>query len=206
MPLTDVQLEKANTDLEAAAHDGRLETLPGLGAKRLAGIRDSLAHRLGRVRAPARPPSATAEPSVAELLDVDREYRRAVASDTLKKIAPRRFNPRREAWLPVLHTSRGQRHYTAFFSNTAHAHEAGKTRDWVVLFCDGQNGEQQSTVITAGFGQMKGRRIVRGRESECKEHYGTLSQHPQLSLDSDRHQRLSSDFERCGCVSLFSPG
>jgi DNA polymerase (family X) len=35
-------------ELETAAHDGRLENLAGLGAKRLAGIRDSLAHRLGR--------------------------------------------------------------------------------------------------------------------------------------------------------------
>lgn len=34
-------------DLEAAAHDGRLATLAGFGPKRLAGIRDSLAHRLG---------------------------------------------------------------------------------------------------------------------------------------------------------------
>ncbi|MGH9258022.1 MAG: helix-hairpin-helix domain-containing protein [Vicinamibacterales bacterium] len=39
-------------DLEAAAHDGRLETVAGFGQKRLAGIRDSLAHRLGRVRPP----------------------------------------------------------------------------------------------------------------------------------------------------------
>ncbi|HXW07941.1 MAG TPA: helix-hairpin-helix domain-containing protein [Vicinamibacterales bacterium] len=39
--------------LETAAHDGRLEHVAGFGAKRLAGIRDSLAHRLGRVRAPA---------------------------------------------------------------------------------------------------------------------------------------------------------
>jgi len=39
-------------ELENAAHDGRLETIAGLGAKRLAGIRDSLAHRLGRIRKP----------------------------------------------------------------------------------------------------------------------------------------------------------
>ena len=40
-------------DLEAAAHDGRLERLLGFGPKRLAGVRDSLAHRLQRVRPPA---------------------------------------------------------------------------------------------------------------------------------------------------------
>lgn len=42
-------------DLESAAHDGRLESVAGLGAKRLAGIRDSLAHRLGRIRKQSGP-------------------------------------------------------------------------------------------------------------------------------------------------------
>ena len=37
-------------ELEAAAHDGRLEQFPGIGAKRIAGIRDTLAQRLGRIR------------------------------------------------------------------------------------------------------------------------------------------------------------
>ena len=48
-------------DLQAAAHDGRLEQVAGLGQKRLAGIRDSLAHRLSRVRPPAAR-GATAHP------------------------------------------------------------------------------------------------------------------------------------------------
>lgn len=161
-------------DLESAAHDGRLETVAGLGAKRLAGIRDSLAHRLGRVRQqrpPIRPSVASGEPTVEELLDVDTEYRRESAAGRLKTIAPRRLNPTGEAWLPVLHTTRGERHYTALFSNTARAHELHKTRDWVVLYYDGRDGEQQCTVITAEFGRLKGLRIVRGRESECADHY-----------------------------------
>lgn len=161
-------------ELETAAHDGRLENLAGLGAKRLAGIRDSLGHRLGRIRKPppALPsPAATAEPSIAELLAVDAEYRREAAADRLKKIAPRRFNPAGEAWLPVLHTTRGGRHYAALFSNTAHAHEQHKTRDWVRLYYDGHDGERQCTVITAEFGRLKGLRIVRGREDECEAWY-----------------------------------
>jgi hypothetical protein len=56
---------------------------------------------------------------LTELLDVDREYREKAAAGTLRLIAPRRFNPTGEAWLPVLHTRRGQRRYTALFSNTA---------------------------------------------------------------------------------------
>lgn len=157
-------------DLETAAHDGRLSRF--VGAKRLAGIRDSLAHRLNRLRDSSEAAQG-ADPSVTELLDVDREYRRGVAAGTIRKIAPRRFNPSRRAWLPVLHTIRGPRHYTALFSNTARAHRLGKTNDWVVIAFDGASGERQSTVITAQFGSLKGRRIVRGRESECEALYAT---------------------------------
>lgn len=155
-------------DLEAAAHDGRLATIAGFGPKRLAGIRDSLAHRLGRIRPqPAhRPPQVP----VSELLDVDREYREAAAAGTLQRIAPRRFNPTGEAWLPVLHTRRGSRRYTALYSNTAHAHQTGKTRDWVVLYVDGAAGERQYTVLTASRGPLRGSRIVAGREHECHPH------------------------------------
>jgi DNA polymerase (family X) len=159
-------------ELEMASHDGRLQSLLGFGAKRLAGIRDSLAHRLGRIRPRPAEYLATEEIPVTELLGVDREYREKTAADALKKIAPRRFNPQGETWLPVLHTRRGARHYTALFSNTARAHELGKTQDWVVLYFDGAQGERQCTVITSEFGPLKGRRIVRGRERECAAFYG----------------------------------
>lgn len=151
-------------DLEAAAHDGRLATLAGFGPKRLAGIRDSLAHRLGRVRLPIVPGDT---PSVLELLDVDREYREKAAAGELQRIAPRRFNPSAEAWLPVLHTRRGSRRYTALFSNTARAHRTGNARNWVVLYGDNGSGEHRHTVITAGYGPLRGRRVVAGREDEC---------------------------------------
>ena len=167
----DLEIETLE-ELETAAHDGRLEKLDGFGAKRLAAIRDSLAQRLGRVRQPTvGGPDVEEPPSVAELLDVDDEYRREAAAGALKKIAPRRFNPAGEAWLPVLHTMRGQRHYTALFSNTPHAHRMQKTSDWVVLFHDGTQAEQRCTIITSEFGRLKGLRIVRGREDECEEHY-----------------------------------
>jgi len=155
-------------DLEAAAHDGRLDTIAGFGEKRLAGIRDSLAHRLGRVRLPESPGEV---PSVSELLDVDREYRERASGGQLRLIAPRRLNPTGRAWLPVLHTERGRRHYTALFSNTARAHRSGKTNDWVVLYHDNGNGERVHTVITAAHGQLRGQRVVAGREPECLAFY-----------------------------------
>ena len=110
-------------------------------------------------------------PSIAEILDVDAQYRREAREGILKRIAPRRFNPEGKAWLPVLHTQRGERHYTVLFSNTARAHEAHRTDDWVVLYCDGSGGERQYTVITAAYGPLTGERIVRGRENECLEYY-----------------------------------
>lgn len=111
------------------------------------------------------------EVSAGELLDVDREYREGAASGALSRIAPRRFNAAGDAWLPILHTQRGDRHYTALFSNTARAHELGKTADWVVVYWDGGSGERQATVITAQQGPLRGHRIVRGREAECARYY-----------------------------------
>ena len=153
-------------DLEAAAYDGRLEHASGMGAKRLAGIRDSLTARLDRVRPTQVATSET--PSVTELLDVDREYREAVAAGRLRMIAPRRFNPTHSAWLPILRTQRGERRYTALFSNTARAHQSGRTNDWVVIYEEGAGSSAQScTIITSRRGPLAGHRIARGREDEC---------------------------------------
>ena len=167
-------------ELEIAAYDGRLQRL-GMGQKRLMGLRDVLAGRLGRV-GHSRGLDGAPSPDVAEILDVDRQYREAAARDSLPKIAPRRFNPSHEAWLPVLHTVRGDRHYTALYSNTARAHELGRTHDWLVLYFDGRGTERQCTVITAERGGLRGRRIVRGREDECLRHYSGSP-----ASDSSRH-------------------
>lgn len=147
-------------ELDAAAHDGRLESMAGFGSKRVAGIVDALE--------PRRSPKGHVP--VEELLDVDREYREAVREGRLPKIAPRRFNPTHAAWLPILHTERGERHYTVLFSNTARAHQLGRTDDWVVIYQEDEGGAQ-NTVITSHQGPLRGKRIVRGRETECESYY-----------------------------------
>ncbi len=157
--------------LEAAAHDGRLAGVNGFGSKRIAGIRDALATRLGRARRDARTPLSLHTPRIAVLLDVDREYREKAAEGLLPRIAPRRFNPTGAAWLPVLHTSREGWHLTALYSNTALAHRLQRTNDWVVIYADGADGEHQHTVITAREGVLAGERVVRGREHECEAFY-----------------------------------
>jgi hypothetical protein len=111
-------------------------------------------------------------PPVGELLNVDEEYRKGAASGSLPRITPRRFNPEKEKWLPILHTRREGRYYTAVFSNTARAHALGRTRDWVVLFYhEDDTSEGQATVVTEYHGALAGRRVVRGREAETIEHY-----------------------------------
>lgn len=157
--------------LEAAAHDGRLARMNGFGSKRVAGIRDALATRLGRDRRDAQAPTPSAAPGIAVLLDVDREYREKAAAVQLPRIAPRRFNPTGAAWLPVLHSSREGWHFTALYSNTALAHRLQRTQDWVVIYADGADGDHQHTVITARAGSLVGKRIVRGRERECEAYY-----------------------------------
>jgi putative hydrolase len=163
--------------LETAAWDGRLAKLEGIGARRLAAIRAGAASLLGRPA--ALHPAEGAAPSVAALLDVDAEYRRAATAHELPLLAPRRFNPKGEAWLPVLHTDRGYWHFTALYSNTARAHQLGRTRDWVVLyFYDGDHREAQRTVVTETHGPLKGRRVVRGSEADCAAYYGVSEYRP----------------------------
>jgi len=77
--------------LETAVYDGRLEKLPGFGARRVAMVRAALGEMLGR-RRPRR--ADRDEPPVDILLDVDREYREKAAANKLRLIAPKRFNPK----------------------------------------------------------------------------------------------------------------
>lgn len=162
-------------ELHAAAFDGRLDGVPGMGPKRVQAVRDFLANRFRTSQqvSQAAPEQRAADQTVpvAELLDIDAEYRRRAMADQLIRIAPRKFNPTHVAWLPILHAARSDRHYTALFSNTARAHELGMTDDWVVIYQDDEHGHGQWTVVTARYGDMKGRRIVRGRESDCRRHY-----------------------------------
>jgi len=175
-------------ELELAAHDGRLEAVTGFGPRRVASMNASLDALLSpsvrrRARRIAVPRDAQAgergedeeagerRPGVDLLLDVDLEYHHRVYRGDLRKIAPRRFNPTGRAWLPILHTEREGWHFTALFSNTSTAHELEKTRDWVVVYFDRDGDEDQVTVVTEYRGDLAGRRVVRGREAECRTYY-----------------------------------
>ncbi len=159
-------------ELEEAAHDGRLASVAGFGPARVRSVRYGLAGMLGRSGERARREAERAdEPDVGTLLDVDEEYRRKAAHGGLRTIAPKRFNPQGKAWLPILNTERNGWSFTALFSNTARAHELGKTDDWVVLYVRRNGRERQATVVTGIRGELTGKRIVRGREEACRRYY-----------------------------------
>jgi DNA polymerase (family X) len=144
-------------------HEKGATPVAGIGPRRLAILRATLGNMLARIRTVRTGPAD--EPSVDILLDVDREYRQKAGADKLRKIAPKRFNPGGEAWLPILHTRRSNWHFTALFSNAARAHELSKERDWVVLyFHSDSGGETQRTIVTETRGPLTGQRVVRGRE------------------------------------------
>jgi len=173
-------------DLEIAAHDGRLDRVPGFGPRRVQGVRDALAavlksagrrraRRLQHLEAGRTGTDADADayvrPDVGLLLAIDAAYRRGAEEGTLRRIAPRRFNPEGRAWLPVLHEERDGYAFTAMYSNTARAHELGTTSDWVLIWAERGGREELCTVVTERRGPLAGLRVVRGRERECARHY-----------------------------------
>lgn len=157
--------------LEVAAHDGRLQRLSRVGERRAAAIGAAVGQMLdsaGRQRRGART-HALSEPPVDLLLRADARYRADAAAGRLPTIAPRRFNPSGDSWLPVLHLREDGWRITALYSNTARAHRLDRVQDWVVLYCeDEDHGERQYTVVTAPSGPLAGQRVVRGREDECR--------------------------------------
>lgn len=172
-------------ELEEAVYDGRLAEVEGFGSGRVEGIRTALAgmlDRSARTRQQNRAGNGknsdqTSEdnPSVELLLEIDAEYRQKAKAGELHKIAPRRFNPNDEAWLPILHTKRDSWDFTVLFSNTAQAHKLEKTDDWVVIYFERNGKERQHTVVSESKGDLKGKRVVRGRDAENKRYYGEAS-------------------------------
>lgn len=167
-------------ELEVAANDGRLEKVSGMGTRRVKGIRDTLATMLRRStrrrarrfrQMEAKNYEKEERPPVNLLLDIDEEYRYKAKGNKLRKIAPKRFNPTGEAWLPIMHKIQDGWSFTILYSNTARAHELGKTHDWVVIFYEKDGQESQCTVVTEHKGSLRGHRVIRGREEECKLFY-----------------------------------
>lgn len=166
-------------ELEIALQPGG-PPIRGFGRRRREMILAQVSDRLGRIRNTRRAAGPVPPPPVGLLLDADKLYRDRAAAGQLRLIAPKRFNPEGTAWLPVMHARRDDWHLTLMWSNTARAHELGKTRDWLVVYFrkEGQP-EGRCTIVTETRGALAGRRVVRGREAECESLLATPGQAAQ---------------------------
>ena len=163
-------------ELEQAAHDGRLAEIDGFGKEKVRNLKISLSGMLSSAAQRQRSRASGEDkpkhrPGVDPRLNVHQEYRRKAQEGELPKIPPKRFNPEGEAWLPILNISRGGWKFTALYSNTKRAHELEKTDDWVVIYYQKDGEEDQATVVTETQGPLEGKRVVRGREEECRDYY-----------------------------------
>jgi DNA polymerase (family 10) len=149
--------------VEDAAREGRLQRV-GIGPKRLRGMLEVLASRRSGQRCPKARPS---EPSVADLFEVDEEYR-SLAECRGVRLASWNGRPADAGEVPVLQTRRGDWTLRATFSNTPLAHRLGLTRDWVVIRFDNGETVGERTVVTETRNHLNGQRVIRGRERECQ--------------------------------------
>jgi len=136
-------------DLERAARAGRLNEV-GIGPRRLQTLLAALEER--RRQASRR----DEEPSVAELLRLDANYRHQTQQQQL----PRTWQG-----------EQGNYRYHIDFCRRPLAQRLGRTRDWVIIrFGDGER-DRERLVVTETRGDLAGQRVVRGREQECRQYY-----------------------------------
>src|SRR5262249_42282488 len=126
----------------------------GLSDRRIQGIQTALA---ARRRERLCQVSAACEPSIADLLAVDVDYRELAQSQENRSEGSPVLTVQRDGW--TLH---------ATFSASPLAHRLGQSRDWVVIhFTNGvEKGER--IIVTETRPPLCGQRVVRGREHECQ--------------------------------------
>ena len=158
--------------LAAGLRSGEAD-VPGIGPRRRAAILSVLdQHQARHPSIPGLFAPLPPEPPVWLLLATDVLYRRKASAGTLRRIAPRSFNPTGEAWLPILETRIAGWNLKALYSNTARARRLDRVLDWVVISFHRDHGrERRCTVVTETHGALAGQRVIRGREEECRAHY-----------------------------------
>ncbi|MEM6598247.1 MAG: helix-hairpin-helix domain-containing protein [Cyanobacteria bacterium P01_C01_bin.69] len=166
-------------ELAQAAEDGTLSQMHGFGRGRITIVKSALAampnnDNRATSNKPAKPkpimakqPVAVPEreaaaPSVELLLDIDKQYQYLAKAGQLRMVAPKKFNPESKRWLPVMQMAKGGWRFKVLYSNTARAHELGKTSDWVVIYYERGDQQGQCTIVTESRGPNRGERTVRG--------------------------------------------
>lgn len=138
--------------VEEATEDGTLERV-GVTGRCLRGIQTALA---ARRRERLLHVAETHEPSIADLLDVDADYRDLAASQEQRGEGSPVLCERRDGWT-----------LRATFSNSPLAHRLGETRDWVVIHFTNGTESGERIIVTETRPPVPGQRVVRGREAEC---------------------------------------
>jgi putative hydrolase len=178
--------------LENALHSGQLSKVPGIGKNRLQTIGTWLLNLMPQHHTEAKhqqdqrdshrdsPKAANRKPSIQTILKLDQVYRQKTKDGQLPLISPKRFNPDNKAWLPIMHKTDDEWHFTALFSNTERAHKLNRVFDWVVIYAyDSQHHESQYTVVTETTGKLLGKRVIRGKEKECLRYYISTGEEPE---------------------------
>jgi DNA polymerase (family X) len=170
------ELETDSVDaLEAALLAGRHGAMPGLAADQVSRLTSAVVERASRLRTIRRAfgeRTVYVGPAVDSLLEIDRWFRHRAATGDLPCIEPRRAPPGSLARLPVLHAELSGWHFTALYANTARARRFGCLHDWVVIHAEQPSRpERASTLVTSGRGALAGRRVLLGREPECRQCY-----------------------------------
>lgn len=154
-PLTAARLRDeaniATVEQLAEALDRAEGNLPGLGPRRVAVLRETLAAR-------QEPEPPAQEPDLADLLAVDALFRRERGDQEP-------FHVRPLTW------ARGGYRYRADLDRSALAYRINRVGDRVtVAFTDGEHTGDR-LIETETVGDLTGRRVVRGREAECRRYY-----------------------------------
>jgi len=138
-------------ELVQAAEAGRLPET-GLGPRRLRALMACLLCE-GEAK------SMLKEPSVRDLLAIDAEFR-ASPSATGDPLWAAPFRRERAGW-----------RYRVRYSRTALAYRQGQAGDWIEIHYENNQHSGQRLVVTEVRGDLHGRRVVRGRERECRRMY-----------------------------------
>jgi hypothetical protein len=159
-------------ELERAAQDGRLDAVAGIARGKADAIREELREILSNSgQVPGIGTELPPPPPVELLLALDAEYRERAEAGELDVVVPRQFNPKQQPWLPVWRARRDGWKFTAAYTNTRRAHEERRVRDWVTIWFEKDGAEDSSTVVTSRTATLRGERVVRGREAECRQLY-----------------------------------
>ena len=169
-------------DLQAAAYDGRLAHVPGMGRSGLRAVRESLPADSAAPAPPDRSPAGRRprDPRSRSRRGSAERRRRIPPQGTGRPIAADctaafQSDPQGVAADPA-HAPRGDHEYTALYSNYGPRSRARRTLcDWVVIYRTPAKRRGPMDGPDVAVRRPAGRRIIRGLETECADHYARLA-------------------------------